>query len=97
MELQKTKYKDLLSELISLVKTTKQNVVSYANISLTMLFWQVGNHRILAHTLAYKRADYGKEIVVTLSRQLSWSHFLVLFTVKKTESLERSEQKKLGE
>ncbi|MDP4187664.1 MAG: PDDEXK nuclease domain-containing protein [Bacteroidota bacterium] len=119
MELQKTEYQDLLSELISLVEDTKHDVVSYANSSLTILFWQVGN-RILGHTLEYKRADYGKEIivtlsrtlvekfgknyeeknlrrmiqfagefpvfekVVTLSRQLSWSHFLVLLPVKET-------------
>jgi Protein of unknown function (DUF1016). len=69
MELQKTEYQDLLSKLVSLVQSTKQNVISYAKSSVTMLFWQVGN-RILTHTLAYKRADYGKEIVVTLSRIL---------------------------
>ena len=33
-----------------------------------------------------KRADYGKQIVVTLSRQLSWSHFLVLLPLKNPEA-----------
>ena len=70
MELQKSEHQALLCELVSLVEETKQKVVSYANSSVTMLFWQVGK-RILTHTLSHKRADYGKEIVVTLSRQLS--------------------------
>ncbi len=33
------------------------------------MFWNVGN-RILSHNLQYKRAEYGKQIVVTLSREL---------------------------
>jgi len=36
---------------------------------LTILFWHVGS-RILSKTLQNKRADYGKQIVVTLSREL---------------------------
>ncbi|MDP3443200.1 MAG: PDDEXK nuclease domain-containing protein [Ignavibacteria bacterium] len=123
MELQKSEHQALLCELVSLVEETKQKVVSYANSSVTMLFWQVGK-RILTHTLSHKRADYGKEIVVTLSRQLSerfgksyeeknlrrmiqfagefydfekvvtlsqqlsWSHFLALLPVKETNARE---------
>jgi len=119
--LQKSEYQDLLSDLISLVEKTKQNVVSYANSSVVVLFWHVGN-KILTQTLQNKRADYGKqivvtlsrelverfghnyedknlrrmiqfaelypdlEIVVTLSRQLSWSHFLALIPIKKEEA-----------
>ena len=69
MTLQKSEYQKLLSELIVLVEKTKSNVVSYANSSLTVLFWHIGN-RILTQTLENKRADYGKQIVVTLSREL---------------------------
>lgn len=69
MNLQKSEYQELLSDLISLIEQTKSNVVSYANSSLTILFWHVGN-RVLTQTLQNKRADYGKQIVVTLSREL---------------------------
>lgn len=69
MNLQKSEYQDLLSELISLVENAKLNVVAYANSSLTVLFWHVGR-KILTHTLDSKRASYGKQIVVTLSREL---------------------------
>ncbi len=103
----------LLSELSLLIEQSQSQVVTYANSRLTLLFWQVGK-RINEHILQNKRADYGKqivptlsaqlgknygknfteknlprmmqfaeefadlEIVVTLSRQLSWSHFLTL-------------------
>jgi predicted nuclease of restriction endonuclease-like (RecB) superfamily len=36
--------------------------------------------------LKNKRANYGKQIVVTLSRQLSWSHFLALIPLKTNEA-----------
>lgn len=121
MMLQKSEYQDLLSDLISLVENTKQNVVAYANSSVVLLFWHVGN-KILTDTLQNKRADYGKqivvtlsrelverfgnnyeeknlrrmiqfaeeytdlEIVVTLSRQLSWSHFLALIPIKNEDA-----------
>ena len=70
MYLQKSEYQDLLSELISLVEKTKSNIVAYANSSVTVLFWHIGN-RILTQTLENKRADYGKQIIVTLSRELT--------------------------
>jgi predicted nuclease of restriction endonuclease-like (RecB) superfamily len=45
-------------------------VQSFANSTLTALFWQVGC-RINQDILKQKRADYGKQIVVTLARQLT--------------------------
>ncbi|MBU4186426.1 MAG: hypothetical protein KKI12_00445 [Proteobacteria bacterium] len=38
---------------------------------ITLLYWQIGD-RIRQDILKEKRADYGRLIVVTLSRQLSW-------------------------
>jgi predicted nuclease of restriction endonuclease-like (RecB) superfamily len=85
------------------------------------MFWEIGK-KINEHVLLHKRADYGQQIVVTvsrqltekygrnyeeknlrrmlqfaeqfnvlekvvtLSRQLSWSHFLALLPVKKQEA-----------
>lgn len=112
------KQNELLEELVLLVETAKSNVVSYANSSLTILFWQIGN-RVNTNLLNNTRAEYGKEIVVTMSRELvlrygksyeeknlrrmiqfaekysdfenvvtlsrhlSWSHFLTLIPVKR--------------
>lgn len=112
---------ELLIELISLVESTQKEVVSYANSSLTTLFWKIGN-TIKSGILKHQRADYGKEIVVTvsrelvekygrsydaknlrrmiqfsekypdfqnvvtLSRHLTWSHFLTLIPIKEHEA-----------
>jgi predicted nuclease of restriction endonuclease-like (RecB) superfamily len=59
----------LFNELSLLIEQSKKHMASAVNSSLTMLFWQVGN-RINNHILGNSRADYGKQIVVTLSRQL---------------------------
>lgn len=69
MSVEKNEYQDLLNELVVLIEKTKSQVNSYVNSSLTVLFWQVGK-RILFDNLQNKRAAYGKQIVVTVSREL---------------------------
>ncbi|MEO8149458.1 MAG: PDDEXK nuclease domain-containing protein [Bacteroidia bacterium] len=123
---------NLLNELSQLIEQSQHQVVAQANTTLTLLFWQVGN-RINSEILKNKRADYGKQIVVTLarqlrvkygknfeeknlrrmlqfaeqfsdfkivvtlSRQLSWSHFLVLIPLKNSEAKEFYAQKAITE
>lgn len=60
---------DLFIELSQLIDQTKQQVAVQANSALTLLFWQVGD-RINQDILKNKRAEYGKQIVPTLSAQL---------------------------
>ncbi|SDZ59294.1 Protein of unknown function [Flavobacterium aquidurense] len=60
---------DLLTELSQLVEQTQQQVIVQNNSSLTLLFWQIG-FRINETILQNKRAEYGKQIVPTLSAQL---------------------------
>ena len=60
---------DLFNELSQLTEQTKQQVAIQANSAVTILFWQVGN-RINQDILQNKRAEYGKQIVPTLSTQL---------------------------
>lgn len=59
----------LVSELSLLIEQSQQQVVAQANSTLTLLFWQIGK-RINEDILQNKRADYGKQIVPTLSTQL---------------------------
>ena len=59
----------LFAELSALIEQSQQQVVAQANSTLTQLFWQVGN-RINQEILQNKRAEYGKQIVPTLSAQL---------------------------
>ncbi len=61
--------KDLFNELSQLIEQSQQQVVAQANSTLTLLFWHIGN-RINKEILQNKRADYGKQIVATLSAQL---------------------------
>ena len=60
---------DLFIELSQLIDQTKQQVAVQANSALTLSFWQVGD-RINQDILKNKRAEYGKQIVPTLSAQL---------------------------
>ncbi|QTD39331.1 DUF1016 family protein [Polaribacter batillariae] len=66
----KSEYQNILNDLISIVKKTKTQVAIQANSSLTIMFWQIGK-RIQSDILENSRAEYGKEIVVSLSRELS--------------------------
>ena len=59
----------LLAELSQLIEQSQIQVAITANSTVTLLFWQVGN-RINNHILQNKRADYGKQIVPTVSAQL---------------------------
>jgi len=61
---------DLISDIRSLIETTRHNVAVTVNAGLTILYWQIGS-RIRQDILKEKRAEYGREIVVTLSRQLA--------------------------
>lgn len=110
----------LLNELISIIETGQKQVAININSGLVLLFWDVGK-KVNEHVLNYHRAEYGKQIIVTLSRQLqtkygnnfeeknfrrmlqfasefqefenvvtlsrhlSWSHFLIIIPLKTHE------------
>lgn len=61
--------KTLISELAMLIVQAQQKVTVQVNSVMTVLFWQVGK-KINEHILQNRRADYGKQILVTLSREL---------------------------
>ena len=60
---------NLLLELSFLIEESKQQVAKVANSTLTLLFWHVGK-RIQEEVLKNERAEYGKQIVGTVARQL---------------------------
>lgn len=60
---------ELFNGLSQLIEQSKQQVAVQANSAVTILFWQVGN-RINQEILQNKRAEYGKQIVPTVSAQL---------------------------
>lgn len=75
----------LFQELSALIDKSRQQLASIVNNTVSVLFWHIGG-RIRTHVLQNKRAEYGKQIIATLSRQLSWSHFLVLLPIKNKEA-----------
>ena len=59
----------LFEQIKNLIEQTKNNVAIAVNSSLTMMYWNIGK-LINDEILQNKRAEYGKEIVATVSQQL---------------------------
>jgi predicted nuclease of restriction endonuclease-like (RecB) superfamily len=59
----------LLAELRQLIDAARQRVAYAANAELTMLYWRVGA-RVSSEILNNERAEYGEQIVATVSQQL---------------------------
>ena len=49
---------------------TAMSIASYANATLTMTYWQIGSI-IDSAVLREERAEYGAQILATLSHELS--------------------------
>ncbi len=60
----------LFTDIARLIDESKSYIAYTANATLTILYWKIGT-RINDEILNNKRAKYGKQIVVSLSRQLS--------------------------
>lgn len=63
----------LFVDLSQLIEQSRHQVAMQANSTLTILFWQVGK-RINDDILQNQRAEYGKQIVSTVSAQLETSY-----------------------
>ena len=108
----------LIQDLRQIVEQARCRVASTANAELTMMYWHIGE-RINREVLGNQRAEYGKQIVASVARQLqedfgtkgfeertirrmmqfaqmfpdlqivsplvsksSWTHFLIVMTLK---------------
>ena len=99
---------ELINDLRQIIDSARSHVAATANYEVTMMNWNIGN-RINRDVLNNERAEYGKQIVATvarqlqeeygtkgfdeksipdfqivatLSRKLSWSHFLIVMPIK---------------
>ena len=61
---------NLFSEIKQLIEEAKQNVAVAVNAATTVLYWNIGE-RINKNILGKKRAEYGKEVVKSLSKNLT--------------------------
>jgi len=59
----------LLADLRGMIEEARAQVAQTVNAGITLLYWRIGQ-RIRTEVLQNQRAEYGKEIVSTLSRQL---------------------------
>lgn len=62
--------KGLLSDVRSMIEQTREGVARTVNTSMTLLYWRIGK-RILTEVLQNERAEYGKEILQTVSAKLT--------------------------
>lgn len=63
----------LISDIRRMIDKTRTLVASAVNVGLTKLYWEIGK-RIHQEILKGDRADYGKQILATLSQELLQSH-----------------------
>ena len=70
MSTELTNIQPITTDVKQLIEQSRQNVSVTVNAEITLLYWKVGK-RINEEVLGYNRAEYGKQIVVSLARQLS--------------------------
>lgn len=73
--------KVLIEKVRTLIETAKYEVAVTVNSSMTLLYWEIGAY-VNSFILDNKRAEYGKQIVVSLSRQLTWTHIIALIPIE---------------
>ena len=61
--------KSLVEDLRQIIEQAHGRVASTVNSELTMMYWHIGE-RINRDVLGNQRAEYGKQIVATVSRQI---------------------------
>lgn len=59
----------LFADISRLIEESRSQIAASINSELTILYWKIGN-RINSEILENTRAEYGKQIVASLSRQL---------------------------
>ena len=84
-DLVKINSRQLYSDVKQLIDESRNIAAQTVNSVLSMLYWNIGS-RINSEILKNGRAEYGKnviaalntKIVVSLIRQLSWTHIIAL-------------------
>ncbi|MEN5307220.1 DUF1016 N-terminal domain-containing protein [Chryseobacterium cucumeris] len=59
-----------MADLKELVDKTRSQVAAQVNSAMVVLYWEIGK-RINEDVLDNKRAEYGKEVIVQISQQLT--------------------------
>lgn len=84
-------FRSLFRDIKDLIEAGRSRVAVTVNTALTLLYWQVGQ-RINKEILGHERAEYGKQILQTLSAKLTaaygqgWSERNLAYMVKFAET-----------
>ena len=62
-------HQSLIKDLRQIIEHARGHVAATANYALSIMYWQIGK-RINTEVLDNKRAEYGKQIVASVARQL---------------------------
>lgn len=68
-KIQQYNTQSLIQDLRQIIEQARGQVAATANYALTTMYWHIGE-RINREVLGNQRADYGKQIVATVARQL---------------------------
>lgn len=72
-KLQNIDIQPLAKKIPQLIEQGRSVVAQAVNSTLTVLYWQIG-HSINKDLLQFQRADYGKQVVALLARELTLRH-----------------------
>ena len=70
MKKEVTLQESLITDFRTLINEARNKVALIVNTEITLLYWHIGK-RINEEVLGNQRAEYGKQIVSTLSTQLT--------------------------
>jgi hypothetical protein len=59
----------LFEHVVAIIENRKSRAGTYVNREVTLMYWEVGRY-VSSVVLDYKRGEYGKRMVATLSQQL---------------------------
>ena len=65
-----TSTQSLIQDLRQIIEQARGHVAATANYALSMMYWHIGE-RINREVLDNQRAEYGKQIVASVARQLT--------------------------
>ncbi len=69
-----TEYQKLIREIGKTYQTAKINSVNAINIQMLHAYWRIGKNIIEYEQVGKLKADYGKKLILNLSKDLSTTH-----------------------
>lgn len=78
--------RELLAHAADVIEEGQAAAARQTNLALTLTFWRLGR-LVGEEVLGSERTAYGEQIVFSLGRQLSWTHFRALLPLKSPQAI----------